>query len=769
MFSEYASKFLAQSQSRLFPPDQSQERPPRNPLDRPRGAHPRNTANRSYLVRPTMPSPYQNTTASQATRFQVPFASRTSNAPAPLFYSATDDFREESDGEEHEREVADYYALQKSRRHFGASNLSESSEADDEYARASPLEQSREEEDVSASNFRHGRGIRSSWKGGKASTRGRAPGVDTVREMSEREQSVNTDASSKGKGNLVDVELASTIRESEQSSEFEHGYQGMDETQDDNPPAFQQFRNPLRKSNAPDKIQWIPRETDEETALQRPRPPSPSESVPPGADFISPSDSPRHDPFWAALYCISMVAMFASFFLVWLHTSAPDRKHPLGDTIYSTLNSSFYLLCQDTLAAVIVAVLWVFVFRSYAAPFIYLIVVAVPVILFSFTIYPFVSSYKGRWHGDSVQDRMMRWASIVPLVGTFLWCFMVYQNRVHLARAVGMLEFVTKILAASPNLVLVGFAALVTFVFWSFIWILMFTRVFLGGHLSNAKNMFIIDGGTWWLGVFFVLVYLWTTSVISGIQRATSAATVSQWYFHRLQVPAPSSNDVVKASLNHATSTILGTICLSTLLSLLVRLPLLLLPRRVTGPIVMAVYALMPTPIATLTNPLALTYAAIHSQPLAQAARSLTNMPFVNAMSPTTTLGPSSGNKPGYGRGSHTSGVLPYRLAKMILHATRWIMSLCLLFGTWVITSRDLELAAGPGIAGRAKGSLYAWVVGFVAGAIGWGVLGAMEGVMIGVLDAVVVCWGSEMGVGGGDGQGEVRYCREAGELFGES
>ena len=63
------------------------------------------------------------------------------------------------------------------------------------------------------------------------------------------------------------------------------------------------------------------------------------------------------------------------------------------------------------------------------------------------------------------------------------------------------------------------------------------------------------------------------------------------------------------------------------------------------------------------------------------------------------------------------------------------------------------------------KGSLYAYVVGIISAAIGWGALGAMEGVLGGILDAVLVCWGSEVGR---DGQGEARYCVDAGRLFGD-
>ena len=197
-----------------------------------------------------------------------------------------------------------------------------------------------------------------------------------------------------------------------------------------------------------------------------------------------------------------------------------------------------------------------------------------------------------------------------------------------------------------------------------------------------------------------------------------------------------------------------GTICFSTLLTLAVRLPLLVLPRRLAGLFSLAAYSLIPTPIATLTNPLTLTYASIHSQSLGVSARGISHLSFVAPNQPTALM--PDAFAPGA-----TPSLVPYRLAKLLLHATRFIMALALGFGGWVTTARQVEVAGAAGV----KGSLYAYVVGLLAAAIGWGVLGATEGILGGILDALIVCWGSEVGA---KGYGEARYCREAGELFGE-
>lgn len=751
-----ASRFLAQSQSRIS--FRQPEEGPRNPPGRrkaPNQGSSRFPSSRSYLQRPAIGNPYQ---ASASNLSHFPFASRTSAAPAPLFYSATDEFREEDDEEEREREVADFYALQRSRRQFGGSHLDESSEADDDASRGSGLEERGDGRDTDERGFARGGGIKSSWRGGKTRGGGRRDGVEDVEAVHEHATEGESEGSSKGKGKMVDVGLDSTMRSSTEAFERDEPPDDLavEISPDDNPPAFQQFRTlPTdAKSRFLVNSTFIPRETDNEALLSRPQPPdSDAESVPPTISYPV-TEPPRHDSFWGSLYLICLASLFATFLLVYLHTSAPSLKHPLGDTIYTTLHASFHLLAVDTLVAVIVSLLWLALLRAYVRPLVYGILVGVPVILFTFSLYPMISSYKGPWHGASFQDKVMRWLSIVPGILAALWTYTLYRGRHSFGKAIGILDFSCKILAANPALLMLGAATLVGVVTWTWLWMGMFTRVFLGGHLARSRNFFIIDASTWWLGMFFVLVYLWTLGVGSGIQRATTAATVSQWYFHRLTVPAPTSRQVVQAALSHATTTLFGTICLSTLLSLLIRLPLLVLPRRLIGCVGLLTYSIIPTPIAALTNPLALTYGAIHSQPLSTSARGLSQMSFLSVNSPTTTLHPRTFSS------SNTTPLLPYRLAKLLLHATRFVMSLALGFGGWVSTARML-VVEGAGI----KGSLYAYVIGLIAGAIGWGVLGAMEGVLAGVVDACVVCWGSETGT---RGAGQARYCIEAGWLFGD-
>ena len=501
---------------------------------------------------------------------------------------------------------------------------------------------------------------------------------------------------------MVDVGLESTTHGSTDGDDPPDDL-ALEIPPDDDPPSIQQFRKPPKAPFEPTSP-LMPRPTSPDALRGQPHPPDSDSSASPQTIGAADEDSPRHDQFWGSLYLICLAALFASFFLVYLHTYLPSGNRPLGDTVYTTVHASFHLLAIDTLVAVIVSLLWLAALRSYVRPLVYAMLVAVPIILFSFSLYPFISSFRGQWHGASVQDKAMRWFSFIPAVLSGIWTISVYRGRYSFTKAVSILEFACKILAANPGLLVIGFGTLLAVISWTWLWMAMFSRVFLGGHLSNAKNFFIIDTSTWFLGLFFILVYLWTLSVGAGIQRATTAATVSQWYFHRLSVPAPSSRAVIFAALSHSLTTSFGTICLSTLLALLVRLPFLILPRRLLAFFTLCAYPLIPTSVQTLTNPLTLTYAAIHSQPLIPASHALSRLSFLSPSNPNQRFShrASPHNSP-------QSHLQPYNLSLLLLRATRLITSLAMGFGAWVNTARllPLETAAGNTV----RGSLYAYIV----------------------------------------------------------
>ncbi|KAI0853692.1 hypothetical protein F5Y00DRAFT_58176 [Daldinia vernicosa] len=750
MFSEYASRFLAQSQSRLsnFGQPDNNELSNRQPQTTPGRFSGRNPTRSSYQTR--LGNPYQPSNS----RFGG-FSRYNTTSDAPLFHSALNEYREDED-EDDAREAADLRALQRSRRVFVSSRLEESSASENDDLRASSEHNESESYGNLYSSARPIGGIKSSWNG-ESSFKDRHSKREVVKDPdgpgNPQHQRQNSDTDESGK--MVDIGLESTVLDNEVPDDL------LQETPTDSaPPAFQQFKSGSsgpkavagRRGSNLEHDQRLMRqaiaEEDETEEEERNEIPAPTPTRMYGEIFV-------HDQFFAWIYLIAIASLFATFVLVWLHTSVPGRK--IGDTIYTTLHSSFYLLAVDTLVSIIVALVWMAALRSFVQPLALLILLGVPIVLFSFSLYPMISSFQGPDHGSRVQDVVMRYASIIPGACAIVWVWLLYKGRHEIQRAVDILDFSSRILAANPALVLLGLGSLGFVVGWTWIWLWMFTRIFLGGYFSKSLSAFVIGTATWWLAVFFFLMYVWTLSVMSGVVRATTGGTVSNWYFFRNNQSSASSNAIVKGALGHSTTTVFGTICASTLLSLAVRIPILILPRRISSIFEFIGWRLAPRPVSVLTNPLALTYASIHSLPLMESASQLSRIQFL-ATGPTTTLTPSAFSR----RGQSSAALMPYRMAKMLLHAARFVMSTALGFAAWVMTARQLEvqIPEGHGV----RGSAYAYVVGMVASMIGWGVLGAMEGILSGILDGVLICYASERRLG----SERATYCIEAARLFEE-
>ncbi|KAF4595959.1 Choline transporter-like protein [Ophiocordyceps camponoti-floridani] len=741
MFSEYASRFLAQSQSRLSnlgqPEGDHPSRPAGDwPSSRPSRRERASQPTRTILSRG---NPYQqNGTGS---RFgHLGFASRISAAQdAPLFHSTLDEFREEDDEEEErEREAADLFALQRSRRVAAASKLAESAESAVSHG---------SEGATAADNRPHEySGIKSSWNGARSRHGNRRPSYGALMEDGE------DDEDDGGKGKMVDIGLES--QEDGDGGDPPESLLGGEVSGDDHdqPPSTPPFRSlqPAVSEREP----FISKRSSIDS--EEPGSVGPRESEAGNATPTVEGELFRHDPFFAWIFLISLGGMMSTFILVWLHTS--PRKSPVGDTIYTTLQKSFDMLAIDTVVSIMVSLVWLAALRSFVRPLVSVILVAVPVIMLSFSLYSFVSSFQGRTGGASAQDTVMRWASLIPAGACVLWLWLVVKGRRAIQQAIEMLQFSSKILAQNPGLLAVGFGSLALIVLWTWAWLAMFTRVFMGGYFSQSLVRFVIRLSSWWLGAAFILMYLWTLAVINAIHRATTAATVSQWYFHRNAGPTTASRDIVTAALSHATTTMFGSICQSTLLALLLRAPLLFLPRRAGTALANLAAFWVPTPMMALTNPLTVTYSAIHSQGLVTSARGLDRMDVVSPTLATTTLTPRALRA----RGGTASGLLPYRLAKLLLVATRFAMATGLGFAGWIMTAKQLQIQLPDGMGVR--GSAYAYVVGIMASFIGYSVMGAMEGILSGIVDAVLICYGSERRMERGQG----RFCLEAAYLFGE-
>lgn len=207
----------------------------------------------------------------------------------------------------------------------------------------------------------------------------------------------------------------------------------------------------------------------------------------------------------------------------------------------------------------------------------------------------------------------LRILSLLPLVAAILFARSVWHRRASLARSLSVLELSATIIATHPALLALSLGLLFVFLAMTAPFLFIFVRLFLLGHFggdSYNDKIWKTDAKARIMAWLTLGIWLWSWSVLRGIQRVTVAGVISHWYFHREEdgqeveegaaklydvdddqeddaLPAPppgtwhdeesskrnpSHVDIVRASFVRATGPALGTVCLSALVLALARL-----------------------------------------------------------------------------------------------------------------------------------------------------------------------------------------------------
>ncbi|KAG0356064.1 hypothetical protein BG005_005004 [Podila minutissima] len=152
---------------------------------------------------------------------------------------------------------------------------------------------------------------------------------------------------------------------------------------------------------------------------------------------------------------------------------------------------------------------------------------------------------------------------------------------VLLSTAMGTLWFLTlrsfarlacEILKDNPDMFFVSFVLMLIHVVFTAIWLVFFARVFLIGHVdSSAGGSWVLEGNFYPIAAYLIFIYMWTSAVLSNVQRVTLANVVSKWYFHRSKTMEP--------ALINATTTSFGSVCLGALFIAIVQFSVFVLSR----------------------------------------------------------------------------------------------------------------------------------------------------------------------------------------------
>ncbi|KAI8355829.1 plasma-membrane choline transporter-domain-containing protein [Mortierella sp. GBAus27b] len=275
------------------------------------------------------------------------------------------------------------------------------------------------------------------------------------------------------------------------------------------------------------------------------------------------------DPVFAVLYLFAL-AVYLIMGIVLLFTTSSSGLENKIYNVFSVIKSSAGMLTFVVLISAAVGTMWFIVLRTYARRVVWITVAAVPCFALVIFIWTMVSSFQGPRLEDGrrdPQDTGLTVLSFVPLSIGLLFIFVIYYHRNSVARTTEIIELACEILKDNPDMFFVSFGLMLVHVVFTAIWLVFFSRVFLIGHIesSSMARKWVQDSQFYPIAGFMIFMYMWTSAVISNVQRVTLANVVSKWYFHRNEPLAYHSSKITEPALINATTTLFGPVCLGAL------------------------------------------------------------------------------------------------------------------------------------------------------------------------------------------------------------
>ncbi|KAF9349895.1 hypothetical protein BGX26_011871 [Mortierella sp. AD094] len=275
------------------------------------------------------------------------------------------------------------------------------------------------------------------------------------------------------------------------------------------------------------------------------------------------------DPFFAALYILALAAYFILGIVLLFTTSSSPLEGQIYN-VFSVIKSSAGMLTFVVLISAALGTIWLVTLRSFTRPVVWATVLSVPCFALVIFIWSLVSSFQGPRRDDGKrdpQDTGLTILSLLPLSVGSMFLSVIYLRRQYIARTTSIIELACEILKDNPDMFFVSLGLMLVHVVFTAIWLVFFSRVFLIGHVEamTGSKTWVLEDNFYPIAAYMIFIYMWTSAVLSNIQRVTLANVVSKWYFHRHEPFAYHSSKITEPALINATTTLFGSVCLGAL------------------------------------------------------------------------------------------------------------------------------------------------------------------------------------------------------------
>ncbi|GES96139.1 plasma-membrane choline transporter-domain-containing protein [Rhizophagus clarus] len=280
-----------------------------------------------------------------------------------------------------------------------------------------------------------------------------------------------------------------------------------------------------------------------------------------------------NDPAFAVLFCVGVIIMAIVGIVLLFVTNSHELVDYSHKSIFFAIQNSIGPLLFAIIFSLSMGAIWILLLRSFVKVIIWGTLTTVPFICIAIFIWIRIEAFSGALRDSGKpdpQDDALAVLSFIPLIISIVYSVILFSRRKKIEKTISLIQLACDIFKDNPQMLWVSLKILMVYVSFTIIWLYLFSHIFL--VVYKVQTEYRLEPNTYLLVIYFIFMYLWTSAVLSNIQRVTISGVVSNWYFYRHELDRNDSKKVTDLALSRAITVSFGTACLDGLILLFIQL-----------------------------------------------------------------------------------------------------------------------------------------------------------------------------------------------------
>lgn len=247
-----------------------------------------------------------------------------------------------------------------------------------------------------------------------------------------------------------------------------------------------------------------------------------------------------------------------------------------SSSLFRAVADSSWLLFTSVVVGGLISLAWVLLMRWFPSEIIHAMVYFAP----AAALLVGLGATAEFLHSDPGSGLWLLLVAIAGLATSAIFTMFALAHQPHVKNTVSIVRMTAEVLTSNPSIYLSSLLLLAGYVAFVALWLLFYMHALMLGHVETlpdaAGKIWQLNGLSYYLQAFLLFMLVWTSLVLSGVQKCMIGGVVGRWYFFRsdpveLGGGVPASPPAWRA-MRAAFTTFFGQICLASLILAWVRI-----------------------------------------------------------------------------------------------------------------------------------------------------------------------------------------------------